>query len=357
MSDRITSVGARSFDLPFVTPFQNARVRVEGLSYVRVEVACGSIVGRGEATAMPGYSPETIPSMLTAVNRYMGPAVVGMDPLAETLLDAAIDSALPANPYARSALELALLELRAKLLEVPAYVLLGGACRDEIRLAGIVSYDAPEGMAARARWWADRGAAALQVKLIRDRARSVATVAAVRQAVGPEIMIAVDGNGSFTSLEALRTMDELAAYHVQFFEQPVASDDIDGMALLVRRGALPVVADESLYTARDALRLRDAGACHGFNIKVAKSGVAESRRIIAIADAAGLPYGLGTMLETGFGTLAQVHFAATLKATLFPSEAIGPWLIEDDVTGVAPEHGSVELSWAVPTGPGWGKPA
>jgi L-alanine-DL-glutamate epimerase-like enolase superfamily enzyme len=126
------------------------------------------------------------------------------------------------------------------------------------------------------------------------------------------------------------------------------------MALLVRKGAIPVVADESLWTARDALRLRDAGAAHGFNLKLAKSGIVETRRIMAVADAAGIPYGLGTMLETGLGTLANVHFAATLRAPLFPAEAVGPWMVRDDVSGVRLARGSVELSWLVPSGPGWG---
>jgi len=354
MGDRISAVSARAFELPFVTPFQNSKVRFERISYVWVEVSCGGITGRGEATAMPGYSPETVPSMLAAVNDYLGPAIRGMDPFAETGLEAAGAAALPGNPYARSALEMALLELRAKLLGVPAHVLLGGACHEEIRLGGIVSYDTPERMAAQARWWADKGAVALQVKLIRERARSAATVAAVREAVGRDIVVGVDGNGSFTPLEALRTMEAIAPYGVDFFEQPVPAADLGGMALLVRKGAIPVVADESLWTARDALRLRDAGAAHGFNLKLAKSGIVETRRIMAVADAAGIPYGLGTMLETGLGTLANVHFAATLRAPLFPAEAVGPWMVRDDVSGVRLARGSVELSWLVPSGPGWG---
>jgi len=117
---------------------------------------------------------------------------------------------------------------------------------------------------------------------------------------------------------------------------------------------VPVVADEVLVTARDALELVRRGAADGFNLKLAKSGIAETRRIIAIADAAGIPCGLGSMLETRFGTLAGIHMAATLRAPLFSAELVGPWMVRDESPGVVPAAGESGLSWRVPQGAGWG---
>lgn len=354
MSSRIDAVAVERIERPFVRPFRNAKVQCDTLSYIRTTVRCDGAVGHGEMTALPGYSSETIPSMMEAVGRFYGPAVTGLDPLSEGDLEQAIDRTLPGNFYARSAVELALWDLRGKLLKAPVHGLIGGAVRQEIPIGAIVPLDSPAAMAENARTWAERGAGTFQVKIANDAQSSRARVEAVRVAVGNDAMIAVDGNGSFTGREALSTMEAVARYKIAFFEQPVPVWDFDSMTLLVRDGPIPVVADECLFTARDALNLIRRGAASGFNLKLAKSGIAETRRIIAIADAAGIPYGLGSMLETRFGTLAGIHMAATLRNPLFSAELVGPWMVRDPVDGGLPELDRKTLAWRVPMGPGWG---
>ncbi len=357
MAPRIASVTVERIERPFVTPFRNAKVQCESLAYVRTAVCCGGIIGRGEMTALPGYSSETIASMTEAIQRHYGPAIQGLDPLSEGDIEQAVDRALPGNPYARSAVELALWDLRGKLLNVPVHSLIGGAVRQEVPIGAIIPLNCPAAMAANAKTWAARGARTFQVKVANDEPSSTTRVRAVREAVGGDATIAVDGNGSFTGREALRTMDSIARYDVAFFEQPVPVWDLASMALLVRNGAIPVVADECLVTARDALFLVQNGAASGFNLKLAKSGIAETRRIIAIADAAGIPYGLGSMLETRFGTLAGIHMAATLRNPLFSAELVGPWMVRDPAASGPPMLNEKCLAWQVPEGPGWGSDA
>jgi len=350
----ISSVRVVSFEVPFVTPFANSVVCYERLSYVRTMMTCERVIGYGEVTAMPGYSSETVSSICAAIERHFGPALLGMNPHQALEIEDRLAKVLPGNPYARSAVDLALTDLRARLMEMPAHEVMGGAVHNEIALGGIVTLAAPAKMAAQARDWVKKGAASLQVKITADLKESVAQIAAVRAAVGDLVLIAVDGNGSFDRLTALRTMDAISRYRVDFFEQPVAADDMDGMAMLVAKGTIPVVADEMLVTARDALRIVNAGAAHGFNLKLNKSGITETRRIQAIAAAAGIRCGLGTMLESHFGTHAQVHFAATLQQPLFAAELVGPWMVKDKLTGLIPAHGKVPMSWLLPKGIGWG---
>jgi L-alanine-DL-glutamate epimerase-like enolase superfamily enzyme len=352
MARTLTSIVAERIERPFVRPFRNARVHMETVAYVRVALSAGDCTGHGEMTCMPGYSPETIPSMLEAIRAHFGPAIVGHEPF-DGAVEAGLQAALPANAYARSAVELALWDLRGKLLEAPVHALIGGAVRASIPLGAIVALDTPEAMAEDAARWLALGARTYQVKIARDAASSVARVAAVRRVVGVDATVAVDGNASFSVSEALRTMDALAPHRVAFFEQPVATWNIDGMAALARRRVLPIVPDECLLTAQDALRLVRAGAADGFNIKLAKSGISEARRIMAIADAAGLPYGLGSMLETRFGTLAGIHMAATIREPLFAAELVGPWMVRDPDASL-PAFDAAAFEWQVPMQPGWG---
>jgi L-alanine-DL-glutamate epimerase-like enolase superfamily enzyme len=350
----ISSVRAASFEVPFVTPFANSVVQYNRLEYVRTMVTCAGATGYGEVTAMPGYSSETVASIRAAIEQHFGPALVGMNPRHVLESEERLAKILPGNPYARSAIDLALTDLRARLMEMPAHAVMGGALHEVIPLGGIVTLSTPEKMATQARRWVKLGAASLQVKIASSIQDSVARVAAVRKAAGDAVLIAVDGNGSFDRLTALRTMDAIAGYRIEFFEQPLASDDIDGMAMLAAKGAIPVVADEMLVTAHDALRIVNAGAAHGFNLKLNKSGITETRRIQAIAAAGGIRCGLGSMLESNFGTHAQVHFAATLQQPLFAAELVGPWMVKDAVTGPEPKHGKVPMSWVLPKGIGWG---
>jgi L-alanine-DL-glutamate epimerase-like enolase superfamily enzyme len=101
------------------------------------------------------------------------------------------------------------------------------------------------------------------------------------------------------------------------FEQPVPKDDWDGLRWLTRRSPVPICADESVVTAADALRIVRERTAHAINIKLAKSGVAESGRIIAIAQAARLQLMVGAMVETELGLTAAAHLAAGIGGFAF----------------------------------------
>lgn len=345
---------ARSIALPFVSPYRNARISYDHLDYLWVEVSAGGKKGRGEATCMPGYHSESLASMLETVRHHMGPTLVGRDLFADRELAAIMEAAMPRNPYARSALDLALVDLRARLLNVPAATLMGGIARTEIPAAGIIRLDTPEKMAQNALDCVRQGAGGLQVKLAKSAADSVARVKAVRDAVGSAIAVAIDGNTSFTVKEALRTLDMVARFDIVLFEQPLPIHDIDGMARLCRHGAVPIFADEALLSAADALRHVNAGAADGFAVKLNKTGVYETRKVLAIAEAANLPCLPGGMLESGFGTFGGVHFASLFGEMFFPAELAGPMMMRDEITGVCPARGPVPYSWKLPDGPGWG---
>jgi L-alanine-DL-glutamate epimerase-like enolase superfamily enzyme len=354
MVSSIESVSAVSFSLPFARTFQNATSRLESIDHVWVEVSAQGQTGRGEVTVFPGYSSETTVSILEAVHGYMGPAITGRDLFAEDEIASVIEKVLPRNPFARSAIDLALVELRARLLGVPAVDLFGGIRRREVDFLASVSLAGVQDMVASACSSVEAGATALQVKISGTAAQSVERVRAVREAVGPAIRIAIDGNCSFSRLEAHRTLDLVAPFDIALWEQPLPIWETAGMASLVKRNVIPIFADESLATSRDALRLSETGSCHGFTIKISKSGIHEARKIKAIAEAAGLSCVAGGMLETNWGTHAGIQFAATLPDPYFPSGFTGPLLIRDHMTGPPPPKGSTAYSWSLPQGPGWG---
>jgi len=210
MARTIEEITVTRIERAFVKPFRNAKVSKTTLSYIRTSVRAGDLIGYGEMTALPGYSPETIASMTEAINAHYAPAIVGLDPTAEGTIETAIDRALPGNPYARSAVELALWDLRGKALGAPVHALIGGAVRNEVPLGAIIPLDSPVNMAQDALSWAQRGACTFQVKVAEDARSGGERVQAVRDAVGAAAVIAIDGNGSYSRREAHR-MAETAA--------------------------------------------------------------------------------------------------------------------------------------------------
>jgi L-alanine-DL-glutamate epimerase-like enolase superfamily enzyme len=123
--------------------------------------------------------------------------------------------------------------------------------------------------------------------------------------------IRLDGNQGYTEQSCLKMLDELekAKIKIELFEQPVRRDDYDGLRSLCKRSATQIIVDETVFCLEDCKKVINEKLAHGVNIKIAKSGIAESREILRIAKDAGLKVMLGCMTETMVGLSAAIYFA------------------------------------------------
>jgi O-succinylbenzoate synthase len=147
---------------------------------------------------------------------------------------------------------------------------------------------------------------AVKVK-VRDAA-GLALVAAVRDAVGPEVGVRVDANGAWDLDTAVAMIARLARHDLEYVEQPVAT--LDDLARVRRRVTVPVAADECVRTLDDARRLKALGAADVIVLKQQPLGGV--RAALDIADAAGVPAVVSSMMETSVGIAAGVALAAAL---------------------------------------------
>lgn len=122
----------------------------------------------------------------------------------------------------------------------------------------------------------------------------------------------LDGNQGFTPQSAMKLLDKLnrANISVELFEQPLKRSDYKGFKILTGNSPAPIIADETVLTADDCKRVIDNQLAHGVNIKLAKSGISESRTILKLARQARLKLMLGCMTETMVGLSAAIAFAA-----------------------------------------------
>lgn len=272
----------------------------------------GGAVGWAECVAgvAPGYSPETTESAWRSLTELLLPAALAAGPL----------PALPAQPMARAAVEMALRDLDAKQRGVPLGEALGGRCRPVP--AGIALGLQPDERALHARIAAALVEGYRRVKLKIEPGRDVEMLRAARERF-PDAPLSVDANGAYTpdDLPRLRQLDALGLLMI---EQPLPARDLDGHARLQRELATPLCLDESIGSPADAERALELGACRVINLKPARVGGFDAAlEIHERCVERVVPLWCGGMLESGVGRAHNVALATlpgfTLPGDLSPS--------------------------------------
>ncbi|HET9597813.1 MAG TPA: enolase C-terminal domain-like protein [Anaeromyxobacteraceae bacterium] len=194
---------------------------------------------------------------------------------------------------ALSAVDAALWDLKARLLGAPLFRLLGGA-REAIEAygsGGFTSYPVAQ-LQRQLGGWAEAGFRMVKMKIGRDPAADLPRVAAARQAIGPGVQLFVDANGAYARKQALAQAERFAAEGVAWFEEPVSSDDLDGLRLVRDRapGGMDVAAGEYGYEPSYFRRMLEAGAVDVLQADATRCGGPTGfLRAAALCDAFGLP--------------------------------------------------------------------
>ncbi len=278
--------------------------------------------GQGEATPLPGFSPDTSGACHRALlhaTAALAPIDLDAAPPADAVARALapLDPALDAVPAARFALETALLDLAGQRLGLPLAECLGGPRPyDEVPVNGLLSAADPlPALLDGARSLAARGVRCVKVKLrARDDAgfaRELEALRALRlelDALG-DIELRLDPNAAWTELEARARLDALAPLRPRFVEQPVAPDRLDRLGPT----AVPWAADESLGVAGLAERLLDAPqGCAAFILKPAALGLLRARRLAVRAQARGLDVVVTHLFDGPIALAAACELALSL---------------------------------------------
>ncbi|HEX2203938.1 MAG TPA: dipeptide epimerase [Longimicrobium sp.] len=257
--------------------------------------------GWGEAPATPYYgeTAETVSAVLPRLASALETA--GGDVFALERTEAALAHAIGRNPAARVAVSAALHDFVGKRLGVPVWRLWGLDPAAAPKSSFTIGIDTPEVMRQKVREAAGYGILKIKVGTPRD-----AEILALVREEAPEATLRVDANTAWTAKEAIRRIPMLEEFGVEFVEQPLPADDLEGLRLVRRHSRLPIIADESCEVAADVAKL--AGVVDGVNIKLAKCGsLREAVRIVHAARAHGMRVMLGCMIESTLGIAAAVQ--------------------------------------------------
>ncbi|MGV3490990.1 MAG: mandelate racemase/muconate lactonizing enzyme family protein [Devosia sp.] len=329
----ITKVEIFRANLPLKRSFRIAigTTTVTETLFLRVHTDVGPY-GMGEVNTVPHVVGETQGTALAAAQK-LAQELIGTEALDIESRVKQLKAALPRNSTVRSGFDMALYDLLGKQAGLPLYKLLGGPKRP-ITTDNTVGIDTPEAMAAIALEFKQRGFTAIKIKLGTTVAEDVARVAAIRAAVGPDILLRTDANQGWNRVAALQALRQLERFDIQYCEQPVRAWDVESLALINAASPIPIMADEALFDEHDAINLLRANACSYFNIKLAKSGgIHVALKINAIGEAAGLNCMVGCMTETRLGLTAAAHLVSARPNIVFADLDGADMLRDDPVTG------------------------
>jgi muconate cycloisomerase len=359
MSDlAIERVETVLLDVPLRRPHRFARVSMDAqpVCLVFVRTAGGATgIGEGVVPAGPWWGGESVETMQVIIEGYIAPILTGrrVDDIAGIQRD--IGDVVAANLHAKAAVEIALHDAWAKTLGVGVPTLLGGIARRSVPVTWALGTEAAPVVIEEAQSLLEEGRHhSFKLKMgAADPAADVERVREIAEKLGGAAGVRVDLNARWDRLTALSWLPRLADAGVELIEQPVPGEEVEALAEITKELPIPVMADESLRTPSDAVRLARLSAGDVYSIKTTKSGgLRASKAITEIAAAAGIPCHGGTSIETGVGTAATLALACTAPAVTWGSELFGPLLMSEEILATPLHYAGGELH--LPEGPGLG---
>ncbi len=353
MADVIEKLETYCLDLPYSQTVHFHSVTEDRGRYLIIRlVTSNGVQGIAESicrTAQSGDTPEELAADVTA---HLEPLVLGADVTDGGVFEAVGQSGAPIA--ARSIVDVALWDLKGKVLGQPTWQLLGPGPAEPVPVAWIVHGNSvAEQVAEAVKAIDERGFSALKLKTWKKSMDDVDMVRAVREAVGYERVIWIDANRSYTEEEARAVFPHMAELGVAFIEDPCEFTDYAAIAALARDLPIPILADKPCQQFSDAKALIETGAAGALSVKLRRTGITEGLKIINLAKDAGVPVVIGTDSESRIGSLARIHLRAAMAS-------MAPWptethffgkLAEDVFAGeFVFENGCI----SVPDAPGFG---
>lgn len=356
---RITDVEAIYLRLP---DFDESRTdSSRDALIIRISTDVG-VTGYGEVDSSPLVVKAIVDAPAShTIARGLRELLVGRDPLEiERLWHDMYEATLYVGRsgvviHAMAGIDIALWDLKGKLLGLPVHALLGGAYRSEVRAyASNMFQFTPEATAERARQAVEAGFTAVKFgwePFGADPDTDEALVRAIRDAVGDDVEIAIDAGLAWDAKTAIRRVKMLEPYRLLWMEEPLHPDDLRGYGRLSQAVDTPIAAGEEECTREGFRRLMDEGHVDVIQIDVTRVGLTQARLVAADA----LERGIGVAnhtFTTDLNAAVSLHFLASIPNAVICEYCVEPGELSRHL--VSTPIRIVDGKAQVPSGPGLG---
>ena len=329
---KIAKIETAEVNIPLVTPFKTALRTVDSVNDIVVRItADDGQRGYGEAPPTAVITGETKGSLRCAIEEFIAPPLIGMEIENLDGIMRVLHKSMVKNTSAKAAVDMAVYDLFAKSCGKPLYQVLGG-CKGEIETDLTISVNETEQMVKDSLLAIQQGFRILKIKVGKEGQKDVERIKAIRQAVGSDIKLRIDANQGWSAKDAVRIIRKLEdmGIDMDLVEQPVSAHDFEGMKLVTSQVQTPILADESVFSAMDAIHIIKERAADLINIKLMKTGgIYEALKVCAIAECYEVECMIGCMLESKIAVSAAAHLAAA-KGVITRADLDGPSLCSED---------------------------
>lgn len=320
--------------LPMTRPMKMAGVLITAADnvLVRVELESGH-AGWGEAASAHSMTGETVESMMAAI-RHMAPSLANMDGADIAAVSRRMGQLMYYNQSAKSAVEMALHDALGKAAGKPVFELLGGKKRSRVPVLWLLGTGSIDGDIAEARAKHAAGFIAFKVKVgIGAALDDAMRTRRVCEALGTGLLISADANQGYSVEQALAYVKAVDGAGLDFFEQPIAGGDIDGMAKIAAATNIPIAFDEGLHGIEDLEQHHRRKAARGCSLKTIKLG--GLRGVMAagvLCQQLEMKVNLACKVaESGIAAAALMHLAAAVPAVDWGVSISNQYLADDIV--------------------------
>lgn len=330
----IIEIGIYKLRIPLKEPFIISLGTIHAAENVIVVIRTHEgITGFGECSPYMTINGESIDTCFI-VGGYFARLLKGRDPLKIKECSRAMDKLIFGNTSIKSAFDMALYDIAAQHAEQPLFEFLGGKNNKHLETDMTVSIGEAGKMAEDAARFKEQGFPAIKVKLGETAEKDLERIHAIRQAIGDDIPLRIDANQGWRPAVAIDALNKLSPYRIQHCEEPIPRWNFMKLRKVKKNSPIPIMADESCCDHHDAKRLVELRACDMLNIKLGKSsGIYKAKKIIAVAEQAGMKLQLGAFMESRLAITAAAHLALCSENILYCDFDTPLMYTEDPVIG------------------------
>lgn len=324
----ISNVSFKRIRIPMKKPFRiflGSSDVYEGY-VVKVETDDG-FAGYGEAVPTPYITGDTLGSIEEELQGFS--SLLKGQKLSTEAIDELMRKKYRSSKASRAAIDMALWDLTGKMHAAPVYRLLGNY-REKISTSYTVDLVDPQDAVEMAKSFLQLGVKVFKIKMGSGIEKDVERVKRVRETVGDEKMIYVDFNQAYSAKNALRLIEKIEKFGIEFVEQPVAAHSLQDLKTVKNMSPVPVMGDESIFSIFDAARALSMDAVDMINVKLMKAGgITEAVKIIDLAESFGVPVMVGCMVETSLALSAGLSVALGKRNVRYADLDGNTSLVED----------------------------